>query len=651
MISRRAFLVVFLTSLAVALFTALQQPGLTWFNIHQGRDLGRAFEWLDGSPTSLLGPELNHGHRLPGPSFYLVLAACWQLAGSITGTLTLLHLLTMTVLFTLRVVGTRLDRLSTLVFWLIFVLQPSHVLLSRTMWNPSLVLPVNLGYLLALHWYETRRDWRALAIFYLLGGIGIQFHLSLLLGLVAGTVWIWTLDRKLPRACLIGASCVALFWLAIWGATAGYEAYLKALRIEYAVPGGIDRPQKAFSLVNFLTSLRYHQFFYLNVLWDYEQYSVLLHYGKAYDPGAYQILEGFSALGHGFSLLVLVACLQLAYLTLRGRAEPLERLLVIWLFLGVAVLSFYRVKGGLFPYRYGMMFYPLFALAPAMSLNRLLAGLSAPGLRRATGYGALAFATLAFSGNAYVLKQVSRIAAASGRVSHSGDVDSEMALKYKLDVLRQVDLSDSPEAFMHTMHGGVANRIRNFEFEDWIQRHWMGGLGQALRRSEGPLQPEPGHQALRFREPQQWSQSPDPESFPLERTFLATSDLPEDIVVTYLDAAGTELARRTFARGEAILATREAPRRCKNLLVTFRVQEGDSPWLAIWFDNKLPNGTMRLTSASVNGRSLPTAAAREGIWLDQALVRLEVGQQAASCELRFRVFVLGTYSRLDIFRE
>lgn len=627
------FWIVFWGSALVAFYVRLVDPDLTWFNTHMSRDLARAFEWLDLRPYSMLGPEMNHGHRLPGPAFYFILAGCWTLVKSVTGVLTLLHLLTiiLAVVFTLRVVRP-LGRTPALVFWLLFSLMPTQVLLSRTLWNPSLVVAVNLGYLLCLDQYHRHRGWGALVCFYLVGLVGIQVHLSTLLGLVAGTLWLRLQQGRWLPLSLLGLGMVLTYWGAIWGMTDGYAAYFKALEKQYVFLGWGAWETTEFHWDVFLRSIYYHVFISLRPLGDYELYSLVPQFGPELLP-RYAWLQAFASLGYAFVVVLLGSLVYLSARLIKRKGLPLEQLLAIWLVVGMVVLYCYRIKDGIFPYRYGMTFYPVQFLLPVLALRAV----------RSFKIRALAvlFALVVFAGNAFFLGQCYRLMELTARASQSPDISFEMALRYKLQVLKKVDLTGAPQEFFSTLHGGAANRLRTFEFDNWDQQRWTGGLSQSLLRSGVTVSPDPAHYLVTF---------PAAGQSGLQYLALTPAHLPPGASLIYYDREDRTLGWGYFAPDEVLLPVLSAPPETRALEVRFQLPACSATRVEAWYDGHLHHRVLELEQVWLNEAEVPIEN-HPGGWLDQHFTTFQASPEEVSCRMRFRVYRTGSYSRLDIFRR
>ena len=172
----------------VLLWVNLEDPGMNWFNHHMSRDLARALDWLAGSPT-FYGPEIasDIGQGLPGPSYYLYLAAFWLPTRSVAGMLALKHLSTLVIMGWAWLEFRRtLGRAPALIVLLLLGAAPFFVMIGRGAWNPSLIVPCNLLMIVLTCRYcaDNTRRWVLYAIF-LVAAVGVQGHYSVLMGFLA----------------------------------------------------------------------------------------------------------------------------------------------------------------------------------------------------------------------------------------------------------------------------------------------------------------------------------------------------------------------------------------------------------------------------------------------------------------------------------
>ena len=172
----------------VLVWVSLEDPGMTWFNHHMSRDVSRAIDWLAGRPR-FYGPEIatDVGQGLPGPSYYFYLAPFWLLGGSVPLMLALKQFATLLIMAWAWLDFRRsLGRVAALIFLLLFGLAPFFVIIGRTAWNPSIIVPCNLVLIVLTYRYcmDPTRKWTCYAVF-LVSAIGIQGHYSILMSFLA----------------------------------------------------------------------------------------------------------------------------------------------------------------------------------------------------------------------------------------------------------------------------------------------------------------------------------------------------------------------------------------------------------------------------------------------------------------------------------
>lgn len=620
-------------SVAVAFFVRLQQPELTWFSTDMSRDLARSFEWLDGSPTSYLGPEIGHGPRMPGPAYYWFLALAWLCTHSIPGMLTLIHfgILCLSIWFLFTVVRP-LGRTPTLLFWLTFALLPTQVLCSRMLWSPSLVVSLNLVCLICFKKFLDTRHQKWLVLLGLLAVLAVQIHLTALAG---------------PLVCLVCASLMLRRWTPLLGLLLTLLAYLGAVwgsqhilrmgevvRRDYGLLPVLG--EESYRWANFSHSLSPHLFITEEPLrWD-ELYTVTFRLGpKVLAPATFAWVQRVPLIKFPLAVVVLGGCLFLLWRALRRRSTPLEQALLFWTTVAVGALASYKFGRGTVPYRYGFSFYPLQFLVPALALSLLNRSPDFRRWARPVNLSALLIALLVFAGNAFFLLQTYRVSELTGRASETAVLD-ELHLGAKLRLVKSAGPAQA-ESYLATLHGPVANRVRRAEFYHWTQRRWSGGLYQSLERTGALSQDASQHTYLNLEQGR-------PQLVP-----LAAQDLPTDVSFEYRDENATVIAT-LLPNSQNLLPCLRAPDEARTIRVSFTLPGSDQGPIAICFDDHPLNRALAVieNSLRVNGRPFKYSTVAPGR-LNQRVLVLE-HPQALECELEFQLVQHGTYSRLDIFR-
>lgn len=590
-----ALLAALLVGLGVWL--ACRQPDLCWFNTHMARDYTRAQSWRAGQPDGWGGPELNYnGGRLFGPAFYLGLAL---LSRDLPTMLWQQHLLGLLPLLGLMLLVRKdLGRAPGWFFLLSFLLMPVHVSVSRTLWNPAWILPLNCCVLLCARLVWARPAWAPL--YFALGWLGIQVHLSTLTAFLSGLAVL--LPRR-PKAMLAGLGALLLYMLAFkWWEGA---AYVESVRGQYHWPG--QNP------LAYLSRWLFHLHLTSRPLFDYELFPILFRYGKALFPTRWAPLGWFQ----DFAVLW-VPLLLLAVVWPRAHSDtPIQRfyrrLLTVWLLSGLVAMYFYTAKQGVIPYRYGLMLYPAQFLLPALALSRPLP--------RALKTALLAGAALVYLGNAYYSYESLRVISASGRVSHVATDVYEIPLRYKLQLLA---LSQDP---YQTLHGPILNKVRLNE-HNWFHNERFEAIRCNL--PAGPSgQPHLAVTSLtldRMRE----------GIFPFQL-------LPAEVFA--LDYRLDQGPSLRLPAGACFMPLESGPA----ATVTVETHVSSGGFLRISYDDSPAFPTFQLLEVSCAGKHRDFSSDCPG-WLAQRLVTLPID---GACPLRLRFQVLRgdhRWSRIDLFK-
>ncbi len=617
-------------SLAVVLWVRLSNPDLTWFSTDMSRDLARSFEWLGGNPSSYLGPEIGHGPRMPGPLYYWFLALVWKVTHWVPTMLVLIHTgIILSLLWFLKVVVRPLGRTPTLVFWLTFALLPIHVLNSRMLWSPSLVVPLNLLTLIfaARYLASQHRGWlSALAV---LGWLSLQIHLTAFVGPTVCLAYLcWKERRPFPFLGYLGF--LTLYLTLVWGGAQGFARMGDVVQRDYGFLPGLT-PGGHYSWSNLFHSLSSHLFIVAEPLrWD-ELYTVTFQLGPdLLGPGTFVWIERFLVLRWVVVLLVLVALLVCLGRALKGRAAPLEQAVLLWFGLALVGVVSYKFGQGTVPYRYGFSFYPFQFLVLALALAHLNRSARWRSLAPAINLAALGLALTLFAGNAFFLLQSYRVSEISGSVSETGVLE-EPTLRRKLRLIASAGPARA-ETFLGPLHGPLANRVRRAEFYHWTQARWTGGLYQSLEKT-GSLPQGSGQQ--------HWfvgAKGP---------VSLSKRDLPSEVSFQYLDEQGHDLGT-VRPDSSLLLPCLQAPEQAKTVRVSFQLEESAGRKAAICFDDHPYNRALSLAQVRANGEPAEFQS-RDPRRLNQRVVLLD-HPGPLQCQLEFQLFQFGTYSRLDIFR-
>jgi hypothetical protein len=451
------------------------------------RDLGRALDWLEGHDVTLLRPELNVGGRLLGPVFYWIVALVWLVARSVPRTLQVLHAGTIVLLLALFIALVK-DRgwYAAMLFLLTAGLMPSDVMLDRTLWNPSLIEAVNVGCVLCTRDYARVRNERALYALCALGWVGLQIHMSTLVGLVAcgWVAWGYAGCRDRRRILLLAITLLAYAGV-VTVATGNAGQLASGIHEQFA-----SRPLLG-SRLTYLASWRYHLFLQQQPIRnDYNVFPLLFAYGHMLYPRLFAGIGWFAALAPGFIVMflaALAAVLVRAALPRRhaGSRDVYERLLAPWAACALVPLFFYTVKDGSIPYRYGASVYPVHMLVVPIGVG-LLSELRWLGrLRLVAASIVLGFAAMIFVGNGAALLAFYRVMERTGRAYQSAGDNLEFALRYKQAAIgagRALEPAADPFSYLH---GAIIKKIRLEEY-NCCEPEYYGSLARVT-----PPQPTP----------------------------------------------------------------------------------------------------------------------------------------------------------------
>lgn len=626
---------------AWGLWCSLQSPDLCWFNTHMARDVRRALDWAGGTPHSWGGPELNYGGgQLPGPALALYTAFWWDLCQSLPALISAMHAVTVVLSLALAAALRRdLGRGPAWFFLLVFLLMPVHVSLSRTLWNPSQILTVDLAMLLcARAWLLHPGQDRYGLGFFGAAWVAVQVHLSTLVPFLAMCLAL-ARQPQLRSRLLLGASLLVGYLLAFQALSSSGGDFRQSLSVQYSWPEFTPA-----SLARFLRRWYFDCFLDPRPLNDYELFPLLFRVGRAVCPERFARLQPFLTLGPA---LVLGALLLVAR-GLRQKASESPLVQFYWhycgltLLLGWTPLFFYTAKGGVIPYRYGMMLYPVQFLLPALALGRL------PGWQRV----ALPLAALVYLGDGTYLLASYRVMEATGRASHVQQDTYELTLRAKLQIVA-FGLAHSPSANPYeVLHGPLVNKIR-LKDGDWDQQTHYDVLPVALPH---PTPPPPaqhywvrGFDLARLQANAQLSQP----RFPFDLIPLAPQDLPSQVELRYFNEDDQLFLTVPWQDGGSILPlARPLPQ--PPFALELRAQLLPSPRrvLRICYDSSPRGSILDLQEVRLEGQSLTFRADCPG-WLAQSstAIVLPPTQQPLSLWARFGVGrPKRCDTRLDLFR-
>ncbi len=180
---------------AVGGLLRLDEPGLSYFNLHVGRDLYRAMQLLRLDEIPLLGSEMQYGGRVFGPLIYFLYAiplAIWESpisVGLFIG-VTNLVLLVWTWWFVRRYFGP-IAAITAAGFYATF---PLEIVQLRFLWNPTFLPFMMVGMYHCLYLYSVKqKQWALLGVTFFFA-MGFQLHFSVLMAIpvilaAMGSLW------------------------------------------------------------------------------------------------------------------------------------------------------------------------------------------------------------------------------------------------------------------------------------------------------------------------------------------------------------------------------------------------------------------------------------------------------------------------------
>lgn len=624
-------------------------PDLSWFNTHMSRDLARAIDWLIFPPPSWAGPEINFGERLPGPAFYWILATFWTLTGSIPSLLLVLHLLTIGItLYFCRDLARDIGKPAALVFFLNFFLMPVHVFVSRTLWNPSLVVPLNIAFLICIRRAcMDEKSARWVLCFCLLSFIGVQVHFSTLAGCLAGTVAIILFSRG-RYWMLAGAALLLIYILNFYNFTS----------ID-AATGASSFTFISFSwerLEYYLLRWNYHLFLTDAAIGDYELFPVIFHYGRAIFPEAFRLIGDFLALAGIYVWAVVFSSFIVTIFLITSRSSRVLRLysfiIIFWTCFCLIPMYFYVRKNGIIPYRYGLMLYPVQFLVLSVALARVLQIRFITRrklLRYAVLFPVFLCSLLVFAGDALFDVSAYATMARSGRASHVSSDTFEIVLRYKTALMQIArELGDEEVSFRY-LHGPIVDKVRFKEY-DWDYRDYYGGIKKSLPDKWEPHGLERGshYRVQSFSIPEMISQTR--PFFPFHLVRLLPDDIPADIQLSYLNSAGEPVYSLNPGPDDLILPFQMLPgRSVAAVRVAFTIAGNRGGFLHVCFDDR----TVFLLSASVDHVLRSSTQINAGFLAPKiAVVPLpSVREEPVNVELVFKIVNRRShFSRIDVFR-
>ncbi len=639
-------------------YCRLSSPDLTWFNTHMSRDLSRAMAWSDFHPRDWMGPEINFGGRLFGPGFYWLIAPFWKLTRSIPALLVALHGLTLVLSFAVcRRLARDLGWDSGLMFAFLFLLMPVHVAVSRTLWNPSVIVPLNLGYLLCTShaWRNPAARWPYVALFFL-ALLGIQTHFSSLPGFAACLLVLGIHFRRArpPLLCLAGVIAYAVLVCSL--AKSGRE-FSSSLGGSFSLPS-------IRMLVSSLARWSYHLFPTGEPIGDYELFSILFSTGSEALSVPFRWLNFFFKtrpvylLAFGVSIAACTASLISAY---RKKQRPhfYVLLALVWtLFTIVPSLSYSRKVA--LPYRYGLALYPIQFLIPALAwyLVRDIDWGVFRGWKSPIRIAALAACGLLFFADGLFLRTTYRAMEVTGRASHTSGDDLEIPLRYKIKILGLARENAPEDEIYKYLHGGITNKIRCKEW-DWDYTEYYAGVLKSLGPPPAITEHPRDHYHVTYLRPTEIAAnayspvSADP-AFPYHMVKLERDQQPKQVRLRRFGSDGEVLMETAVKDDELILPLSNA--QFENITgrveVFFRITSS-ARQLKIGYDDSPRATVLNLTAVLVNNKPVSFSRQRPG-WLAQttatALLPKAAGNEPFSVALRFEVKKPRVrFTRVDVY--
>ncbi len=644
-----------------AIYCRLSQPDITWFNTHMARDFARSLEWLNFHPRSLLGPEMNSGVRLYGPAFYWLIALAWTATHSLPGMLVLLHSITILLsLYFCWLIREDLGKSTAALFFLQFFLMPVHVMVSRTLWNPSAVLPISLAILILVRGYvKNPEDSRRLIGIFVMGCLGVQMHHSALAAVVSAVLVIYWNTRRLKEIG-IGVVSLALYLGVVgWSASSGvgHSAAHAAFLWQ-------DWVAKAGGIAHYLVRWNYHLFLTEQPLRHYELFPLIFNLGKTVAPFDTGIILAFTKIVRAIFLATFVVSagfFTFSLLTKLWRRLPFdlyEQIAVVGSVVSVGSLFFYLGNGETLPYRYGLMWYPVqFLVIPLALRNLKLYSAMArfPRLELSFRSGAAALCAITFCGNAYFLLTAYHVMAATGRISHVVTDTAEIPLRDKLELLKKVRTSENGPSSFATFHGPIANKMFAMD-TDMQEMEYYGALINGMARTPALAKAATNEyyvDSFSLEEMKRNYETSQPE-LPLHLITLTKEDLPYDIKAQYFGAANQLIAERNFLTHEMILPFKDPLNTPPlKLVLSFKVARKGNEFLRICFDEGRGFSALAIRGITVNGAP-GEVRLNSSEWLEQRTAILSLAPVHSDEALIQMSFLVNSpesrFSRVDIFK-
>ena len=592
----------------VLVWISVEDPGMTWFNHHMSRDVSRAIDWLAGQPR-FYGPEIatDVGQGLPGPSYYFYLAPFWLVAGSVPLMLALKQLSTLAIMAWAWLEFRRsLGRVAALILLLLFGLAPFFVIIGRTAWNPSVIVPCNLVLIILTYRYcmDNTRRWTCYAIF-LVSAIGIQGHYAVLMSFLA-CLFVLLINTR-PRSRLVLPTVLFGLYHAV-AAHVGQRGGNTPMTFAEGIAG---RGFTTDSLSNLFVRIGEHLHLATGAEGGYFTFTFLFRVAEALDQTTAGWIYEFGSYGVVYIALFVLSLFAIlgALVAYRGRfakLHVLEQLALVWLFFDGLYLGAYTESNDPIPSRYLLALYPMQFLIIAMGVRRLRLWLESPRLQalpvpgRALGAAvaalAVALSGVAFAGNAYFLDWSYQLMRHSGRTYYGSNESYEVPLEQKMEILALGrELSGENHDLFQFLHGPVTERVRLYEHHSgYVERY--GALEHALRLD--PPARKMGRKQHLFVRSLQWNElrqhyQEGRSELPYEIETLPESALPRDLEILYFDKAGERVASRSLDVHEQLITpfdslSDEERSRARKLTMRFKIDARGRPHLRAYYDGPKP---------------------------------------------------------------
>jgi len=388
------------------------------------------------------------------------------------------HLLALIPMLHFAIIGLKdFDRIVVLVFVFIFSMTPLHVFMGRNLWNPSMILAFNFLMLIFIRLYtKNNLKHKYLYGFFLTAFLGIQVHLSILLGFISGLIII-LIKNKTNKHLLILSLLLLAYILFFLFRDNTLEQFLRVNKGMF----GLD----LFSLtaiLNLFNNLSWHLFLTVDFSLDHNLFYFLHTFiGEKTYPlqisiiNKYLLLKPFFCIWFIISYAYLIGALFFDKIK-KNSIDAMELLCVVWIFLGITVLCFYRLKEGFIAFRYGLMFYPMQFLAIALAFNRFSVQSLAtkPKTRICMNIFVLMFSILVFIGNVYSINCYRKIMRTSG-VSHDAALVFSLPLEYKSQIIDFArSINKTSDNTYRNIHGELVNKMRAHEHDRHFRIEYQG---------------------------------------------------------------------------------------------------------------------------------------------------------------------------------